>query len=118
MRDSGTVSAMASKTFVVLEDDIDGSEGAETVTFALDGVTYEIDLSDKNAAKLRKALGTYTGAGRRIRRTTATTAHTVNSATGVDNTAVRAWAASNKIHVNARGRIPTQVIEQYREAGH
>ena len=42
---------------IVLEDDIDGSDATETVAFGLDGTSYEIDLNDKNAAKLRDALG-------------------------------------------------------------
>ena len=41
---------------IVLEDDLDGSVADETVTFALDGVTYEIDLNAKNAGELRDAL--------------------------------------------------------------
>ena len=47
---------MAQRTQVIFEDDIDGSEAEGTVTFALNGVQYEIDLSNKNAEKLRKAL--------------------------------------------------------------
>jgi hypothetical protein len=57
---------MASKTVVHLEDDIDGGDATETVTFGLDGVSYEIDLNDKNAAELRKALELHVGAARRV----------------------------------------------------
>ena len=46
---------MSSKTIIVMEDDTDGSEASETVEFAIDGVTYTIDLSDKNAQKLAVA---------------------------------------------------------------
>ena len=56
---------MAQKVHIVLEDDIDGSEADETVTFGLDGTTYEIDLNDKNAAALRDALAAYVGHGRK-----------------------------------------------------
>ena len=42
---------MAQRVQIVLEDDLDGGVAAETVTFGLDGVNYEIDLSDKNAGK-------------------------------------------------------------------
>lgn len=47
---------MASKTLVILEDDLSGGKADETITFSLDGVAYEIDLSTKNAANLRDAL--------------------------------------------------------------
>ena len=33
---------MARKVQVVLEDDIDGGEAAETISFALDGKTYDL----------------------------------------------------------------------------
>ena len=56
---------MAQRVNIVLEDDLDGSEADETVTFALDGVTYEIDLNAKNAAALRDALAQYVGHARR-----------------------------------------------------
>ena len=52
---------MAQRVQVVLEDDLDGGKADETVTFGLDGTTYEIDLSKKNAAKLRDALSGYVG---------------------------------------------------------
>ncbi len=57
---------MAQKVNIVLVDDLDGSEATETVTFGLDGTTYEIDLNDKNAAKLRDALAGYVGHGRKV----------------------------------------------------
>ena len=47
---------MATLTTVTVVDDLDGSEAAESVEFALDGVAYEIDLSEDNAEKLRDAL--------------------------------------------------------------
>ena len=56
---------MAKKTFVELTDDIDGTKATETVSFGLDGVTYEIDLHARNAAKLRKAVEKWSGNARR-----------------------------------------------------
>nr|4E1R_A Chain A, Protein lsr2 [Mycobacterium tuberculosis]4E1R_B Chain B, Protein lsr2 [Mycobacterium tuberculosis] len=59
--------AMAKKVTVTLVDDFDGSGAAdETVEFGLDGVTYEIDLSTKNATKLRGDLKQWVAAGRRV----------------------------------------------------
>lgn len=55
---------MAKKVTVTLVDDFDGEATAdETVEFGLDGVTYEIDLSAKNAAKLRNDLKQWVEAG-------------------------------------------------------
>lgn len=55
---------MAKKVTVTLVDDFDGSGAAdETVEFGLDGVTYEIDLSTKNATKLRGDLKQWVAAG-------------------------------------------------------
>ena len=109
---------MAQKTVIILEDDTDGSKASETVTFGLDGATYEIDLSDKNAGALRKALGPWLNAARRTggRRGGSTTKATKSDL--IDTKAVRAWAASNGISVSSRGRIPADVITQYQAAGH
>jgi hypothetical protein len=43
---------MAQRVKVILEDDIDGSPADETVQFALNGTSYEIDLSSENAQAL------------------------------------------------------------------
>ena len=57
---------MAQKVQIILEDDLDGSEASQTISFALDGTSYEIDLNDKNAAVLRDALATYVGHARKV----------------------------------------------------
>ncbi len=107
---------MASKTITVLEDDVDGSAAAETVRFALDGASYEIDLSEKNAAKLRDDLASYIAKARKIRG--GTKRRMRRSLSGVDTKAVRAWAKSRRIEISNRGRIPADVIDQYRKAGY
>ena len=57
---------MAQKVNIVLVDDLDGTEATETVTFGLDGTSYEIDLNDGNAASLREALSGYVGHARKV----------------------------------------------------
>jgi hypothetical protein len=108
---------VAQRTHVQLVDDLDGTELADgdgqTVHFDIDGKSYEIDLSRKNADKLRKALEPYVSAGRRTGRTQRQT----RSSQDYDPKAVRKWAESNKVTIPARGRIPAQVLEQYRAAG-
>ena len=57
---------MAQRVNIVLVDDIDGSDATETVAFGLDGTSYEIDLNEKHAAKLRDALASYVGHARKV----------------------------------------------------
>lgn len=100
---------MAQKVNIVLIDDIDGSDATETVSFGLDGTSYEIDLNDKNAAKLRDALAPYVGAGRKVggRRTRSRSA--AASSSGASAREVREWARANGHQVPDRGRIPADV---------
>jgi predicted N-formylglutamate amidohydrolase len=113
------------QTITQLIDDIDGGKAEETVLFAIDGTNYEIDLSRRNAARLRDLLNGYTpyaravrgGVQQRRRRRRRAAPTTTTSFVEVDNRAVRAWAASNGIELSTRGRIPASVIEQYRAAG-
>lgn len=114
---------MAQRTVVRLVDDIEGTELAngkgETVSFALDGVSYEIDLADKNAKKLRDALQFYVEHGRRVagRRGRSTSGAASRPAKDYDTAAVKAWAATKKIDVPSRGRLPKSLIDQYKAAG-
>jgi hypothetical protein len=109
---------VAQKLVTRLTDDLDGKEATETVEFGLDGVTYLIDLSERNAARLRKALEPFVAAGRRQPRNAGARKRVAAAReTGVDPAAVRAWAASHKIKVSPRGRISGQVIAQFRAAG-
>ncbi|MFO7192966.1 MULTISPECIES: Lsr2 family protein [Thermocrispum] len=108
---------MAQKVLVSLIDDLDGSDADETVEFGLDGVTYQIDLSAKNAKNLRDALAKYVQHARRAggRKRPARSASASKSAS-VDreqNQAIRAWARKNGYAVSDRGRIPTEVVEAY-----
>lgn len=109
---------MAQKVHIVLEDDIDGGEAAETIVFGLDGTSYEIDLNSKNAAALRDALAPYighgrkqSGAGRRGRRS--------GSATSGKHSAreVRDWGRANGFTVTERGRVARDLQEAF-DAAH
>lgn len=105
---------MAQRVQIILEDDIDGGPADETLTFGLDGVTYEIDLNEKNASALRDALAPYTGHARRAggRRSTARKAATP----GGNTSAVREWARANGHTVSDRGRISADVMAAYEKA--
>jgi hypothetical protein len=113
---------MARQQVERMVDDLDGSDASETVSFGLDGTSFEIDLSKKNAAALRKALARYIGAGRTTggaaRRTTTSrpkknTPRRSNGQRNYEISELREWAGANKIKVPARGRIPSTIVEQY-----
>jgi len=109
---------MAQKVEVLLVDDIDGGEADETVTFSLDGTSYEIDLSKENAAKLREGLEPFVAHARRARKPAGRGGRATRTAGSRERSAeIREWAKSRGIKVNERGRIPANVIEQY-EAAH
>jgi Lsr2 len=110
---------MAQKTVVELTDDLDGGKAAETVTFGLDGHTYSIDLSTRNARALRKALAPYIESARRVRaarqgRSRARSNGTRNAATR--NREVREWARAQGIEIATRGRIPRDLQERFQAA--
>ena len=105
--------AVAQKTIVIVEDDLGGGAADESVTFALDGVTYEIDLSEANARSLRDALGPYVAAGRRVggARRVGGSASARTDKEQLD--AMRRWARENGYEVSSRGRISKVVRDAY-----
>ncbi len=105
---------VAQRVVVTLSDDIDGSEAAETVAFGLDGKSYEIDLNQANAKKLRKALAPVRGGRPQAVRGPAR--RTSRPHVAPDPAAVRAWAQAHKMDVPARGRIPKKVYEAFAAA--
>jgi hypothetical protein len=106
---------VAQKTQVILLDDLDGGAADETVTFSLDGVTYEIDLNAANAAALRDSLAPYVGNGRRV---SGRSSGGRGRKRGGDNRTaeIRAWARANGHKVNERGRIPAGVVAAWEKA--
>lgn len=108
---------MAQRVSIVLEDDIDGSDADETVTFALDGVEFEIDLSAENAARLRDTFAEYVGHARRTGgRKTRSTPKASSGNGKPDTQAVREWARSQGETVAERGRVPQALVIRFQEA--
>lgn len=115
---------MAQKVQVHLIDDIDGTDAAETVTFALDGIAYEIDLSEAHASELRDAFAQWVGHARKPdrrraapRRGAATgRSGSVASSSASDAGKIREWARANGYEVSERGRISAEVREAYQAA--
>jgi hypothetical protein len=102
---------MATRTTIVLEDDLEGGPADETMQFRLGTTDYEIDLNARNAYRFRAQLAPFIDharkAGRGQRRPVRPVLARQRSA------AVRAWAKEQGIQVSDRGRIPVGVIEQY-----
>jgi hypothetical protein len=109
---------VAQKVQVLLVDDIDGGEADETVTFALDGKTYEIDLTTANADALRGLLDPYTKGGRRTggRAAGGRGKGRVVAGGNKDTAEIRKWAKENGYSVNDRGRVPAEIREAYEKA--
>ncbi|MFP5068220.1 histone-like nucleoid-structuring protein Lsr2 [Pseudonocardia nantongensis] len=116
---------MAQQTTITLVDDLDGNEADEQVEFAVDGRTYEIDLSSGNAERLRESLAPYVAAGRRVtgRRSGAAAGSGAPSSSNgssaserAANRAVREWAIGQGMKISERGRIPSSVLEAYQNA--
>lgn len=110
---------MVQKYVVELLDDIDGTQATDTITFALDGISYAIDLSDTNKEKLRDAFDLYLSAARKadtgFRSSRSRTTKSTSSRR--DLGAIREWANASGHQVSTRGRIAATVIEAY-EAAH
>ena len=107
---------MAQKVHVVMVDDIDQGEADETVSFALDGVEYEIDLSAENAAALRDALGRYVSSARKVKGRRGAGSGSGRGRRSKDNPSpadMRAWAREHGYTLSDRGRVPAEIREAY-----
>ena len=117
---------MALQVNVKFVDDLDGSDAAGTVAFALDGRAYEIDLSEDNAARLRNSLASFVAAarksggaaaaGRRAPKVTASSGRRPQPLDREQTAAIRAWARQNGHQVSDRGRISKTVVDAFQAA--
>ncbi|GIH92983.1 Lsr2 family protein [Planobispora siamensis] len=110
------VAYMAKQIQEILIDDLDGGEANETVAFALDGTSYEIDLSDVNAKKLRDSLAPFVGSARRAGAVAAPRRRRgggTRALTREKSADIRAWAKSHGLNVSERGRIASKIVEEY-----
>ncbi|ALU41339.1 hypothetical protein AS188_15705 (plasmid) [Kocuria flava] len=111
---------MVQRVQVLLEDDLEGGPAEETVTFALDGRDYEIDLSAAHAERLREALRPFVAAARKAtdqgRRSAGARSTRTSGGDAAKTAAIRAWARKHGHQVSTRGRIPATVREAYHAA--
>jgi Lsr2 len=110
---------MAQKVQTLFIDDIDGGAADGTVRFGLDGTDYEIDLSGEHNDELHKALERYIAHGRKVGGASRRPARNGGrrGASGIDTTAVRAWAREQGIDIKERGRVPADVVAKYQASG-
>lgn len=118
---------MAQRVQVLLLCDVheDDTPGSQTVTFGLDGASYEVDLCDAHAAELQESFGRFVAAGRRTnggrgRPPGRSTGSAPRRSTGNDRQRtqeIRAWARAQGLTVNERGRIPADIVAQYEATG-
>lgn len=124
---------MAKQVITMLTDDLDGGAADDTINFAIDGIVYEIDLSEKNAKTLRDFLDRFVTAGTRVGRVSPTgavmggggrrngdmrSAHTqAFAASREENQRIRQWAASSGFDLAERGRIPQHIVDAFNRSG-
>jgi hypothetical protein len=110
---------VAKQIITLLTDDLDGGDADRTIQFELDGVNYTIDLSEKNAGKLRKALDPYLAVAAKVGRSGAngrltSRATAAPSRSNRDqNQAIREWATKNGYEMSERGRIPASIVAAF-----
>lgn len=108
---------MSQRVEISLVDDIDGGQASETVAFGYAGAAYEIDLSNANAAKLRKVLGPYVEKARKATGSAQARRRRPRSGSSREHSAqVREWARQHGHKVNERGRIPASIVAEYEQA--
>lgn len=111
---------MARTVIEQLTDDLDGSKAEATLTFAVDGTHYEIELSKRNRSAFDKAIAPYLAAARKVRGpapTASTTRRTSGGGKRTDRNDIREWARSAGYEVSERGRIAGTIVEAY-DAAH
>ena len=112
---------MAQRVQVLLVCDLHDEEvaGVETVSFGLDGSSYEIDVCSEHGAELREAFASYVGAARRAGRAASTAPRKPRPATKGGNqrvAVIRDWARKNGHQVSERGRLSADLVAAYDKA--
>lgn len=103
---------MKQQTVVIL-DDIDGSEGADTYAFSFNGVNYEIDLKEENAEKLVADFEKWIQHSRKVVRARTRQGSVIRTGLSAE---MRQWLSDNGFDVPTRGRISSQLAEEYYQA--
>jgi hypothetical protein len=115
---------MAQKVIREFVDDIDGSPAERTFSFAVDGVSYEIDLSAHNIAEFKSTIGGFVESARKVKG--GSQSGSKRRSRGVvagggrqsreQTQAVREWARQHGYTISERGRIPASVQQAFDQA--
>jgi hypothetical protein len=107
---------------VVLADDLDGSTPAETITFAVNGRKYEMELGKRNVDAMKEVMQPFIDKAREV---SGRNSSPLPRGAAYKNTLqrrewlaqVRTWLRKNG-HPNLSdfGRVPAALMEQYEEA--
>lgn len=116
---------MAIRTIEIFEDDFDGSPAAETITYALGGQIFEIDLNKANGEKFKRALAPFIARSRRAgtvppqwqysRRAVPDRNESAAKGAIEERRAARAWAKKMGIKVADHGSIKFEILQAYRD---
>ncbi|MFJ9753235.1 histone-like nucleoid-structuring protein Lsr2 [Streptomyces chartreusis] len=101
---------------VIVESDLSGEPDASTVSFAFDGNSYTIDLTEGEKEEFAKLLSSYLDVAEEATPSGQGSVSTQTQSAGPDPAKVRAWAQDSGIEVNAKGRVPHSVVAQYLRA--
>lgn len=105
---------MAQRVETILIDDVDGGKADETLEFALDGSTYEIDLSSENARRLRESFDQWASKARRTSKKRVSTSPARSDKNRLKQ--IRDWARDNGHTVSDRGRVSRDIEQAYDQA--
>lgn len=103
---------MAKKVQVTQVSDLDGKPADETVSFGLDGIAYEIDLSAHQAREMRGELAPFTGRARKLRGPRRRPARVRRSARN-DLPEIREYARARGYDIRERGQVPKRIVQEY-----
>lgn len=96
-------------------DDLTGQKGDDVKTrvFGFDGLSYEIDLSDKNYTRLEKALAPFVEKARKVSTNGRRKSNGSKKMSREESRAIREWAHKKNKKVSDRGRIPEALVSEY-----
>lgn len=115
---------MAQRTQVILTCDVhDGdADAVETVTFTVEGQSYECELCDAHLNEFREAMEIWSSHSRTVGRARSGQSGGGSSrggrrrssgSDGPSTAEVREWARAQGIPVSTRGRVPAELHERY-----
>lgn len=102
--------ATKTQTIVTVESDLSGEAEASTRTFAIEGVVYEIDLTEVEHADFKELFAKYISAGRESR------PPAVPKMTPAEREEIRAWLLAKGIEVAHFGRLSKRALKAWNEA--